>query len=252
MAAVAAGAWLAQTAEFAWARIAPGPRTADEVARMVATTIALPFAAVGWRVYGELRALRAKPLPSAGCEPLRSAVCGLPTPQAVLFDRDGTLIVDVPYNGDPHRVHPMPGARAAIARLRAAGVAVGVVSNQSGVARGLISPAQVAAVNRRVDELIGPFDTWAVCQHGPDDGCGCRKPRPGLVLRAARDLGVAAERCAVVGDIGADVEAARAAGARGVLVPTPVTRREEVAAAQAVAPDLVTAMDLLLRGEGAR
>jgi HAD superfamily hydrolase (TIGR01662 family) len=243
--AVAATAWLAQTAQFAWARIARGPRSREEVVRMVATSVALPFAAVGWRLYGELQALRVRPAvrrPPTSAFRLPPSAVQAAAPAAVLFDRDGTLIVDVPYNGDPHRVHPMPGARAAIARLRAAGVAVGVVSNQSGVARGLISPDQVAAVNRRVDELIGPFDTWAVCQHGPADGCAW----------AARDLGVAAERCAVVGDIGADVEAARAAGARGVLVPTPVTRREEVAAAQAVAPDLVTAMDLLLRGEGAR
>ena len=168
----------------------------------------------------------------------------------MLFDRDGTLIRDVPYNGDPARVEPMPGARAAVERLRAAGIRVGVVSNQSGVARGLITPEQVAEVNRRVDELVGPLDAWAVCHHGPNDGCDCRKPQPGLVLRAARALGVAPERCAVVGDIGADVEAARAAGARGVLVPTPITRREEVDAAPVVAPDIATAADLLLSGNG--
>jgi HAD superfamily hydrolase (TIGR01662 family) len=68
----------------------------------------------------------------------------------VLFDRDGTLIVDVPYNGDPARVVPMPGARAALDRLRAAGVRVGVVSNQSGIARGLLTRAQVEAVNARM------------------------------------------------------------------------------------------------------
>jgi HAD superfamily hydrolase (TIGR01662 family) len=168
-----------------------------------------------------------------------------------LFDRDGTLIHDVPYNGDPAKVLPMPGARAAVERLRAAGVRVGVVSNQSGVARGLITPEQVAAVNRRVDELVGPLDAWAVCQHGPEDGCECRKPRPGLVLRAADELGVAPERCAVIGDIGADVDAARAAGAGAVLVPTPVTRSEEVAAAPVVRSDLLSAVRHLLGTEDA-
>jgi HAD superfamily hydrolase (TIGR01662 family) len=252
LAGVAASAWLAQTAEFAWSRIAPGPRTGDEVVRMVATSAVLPFAAVAWRACGEVNARRISPLPSAICH--LSSEVGTPSapPQAVLFDRDGTLIHDVPYNGDPALVTPMPGAREAVDRLRAAGIAIGVVSNQSGVARGLISPEQVAAVNERVDELVGPLDTWAVCQHGPDDGCACRKPRPGLVLRAARELGVAPERCAVVGDIGADVEAARAAGARSVLVPTPVTRREEVAAAPVVAPDIAAAADLLLGGAGRR
>jgi D-glycero-D-manno-heptose 1,7-bisphosphate phosphatase len=167
-------------------------------------------------------------------------------PAAVLFDRDGTLVVDVPYNGDPTRVEPMPGARAALDRLRAAGIPTAVVSNQSGVARGLLTLEQVAAVNARVDELLGPLGPWLICPHGPDDGCGCRKPAPGLVVDAARALGVEPTACALVGDIGADVDAARAAGARGVLVPTPRTLAGEVAAAPAVAPDLPTAVDLLL------
>jgi histidinol-phosphate phosphatase family protein len=169
----------------------------------------------------------------------------------VLLDRDGTLVVDVPYNGDPERVRPMPGARAALDRLRAAGVRLAVVSNQSGIARGIVTEDEVAAVNRRVEELLGPLGPWLVCPHGPDDGCGCRKPAPGLVLEAADRLGVAPERCAVVGDIGADVDAARAAGARAVLVPTPRTRREEVAAAPERAEDLAGAVDLLL-GKAAR
>ena len=167
-------------------------------------------------------------------------------PEAVLLDRDGTLVVDVPYNGDPGRVVPMPGARQALDRLRAAGVPTAVVSNQSGIARGLLTRDQVDAVNRRVEELLGPIRVWAVCPHGPDDGCGCRKPQAGLVRQAAEALGVDPARVAVVGDIGADMEAARAAGARGVLVPTEVTRPEEVAAAPEVAPDLPAAVDLLL------
>jgi D-glycero-D-manno-heptose 1,7-bisphosphate phosphatase len=167
-------------------------------------------------------------------------------PRAVLFDRDGTLVVDVPYNGDPAKVLPMPGAAQALARLRAAGVPTAVVSNQSGIARGLLTRAQVDAVNARVDELLGPLGPFFVCEHGPDDGCACRKPAPGMVLDAARALGVEPAQCALVGDIAADVGAALAAGARPVLVPTPVTRGEEVAAAPEVAPDLAAAIDLLL------
>ncbi len=166
--------------------------------------------------------------------------------EAVLLDRDGTLVVDVPFNGDPARVVPLPGAREALARLRAAGLPLAVVSNQSGIARGLLGPEDVAAVNRRVDELLGPLGPMLVCPHGPEDGCPCRKPRPGLVLQAANRLRVAPGRCAMIGDIGADVEAARAAGARPVLVPTAVTRPEEVAAAPEVARDLGAAVDLLL------
>nr|WP_218042009.1 HAD family hydrolase [Streptomyces abyssomicinicus] len=165
---------------------------------------------------------------------------------AVLFDRDGTLVEDVPYNGDPRRVRPMPGAAEALAMLRERGVAVGVVSNQSGIARGLLTRAQVDAVNARVEELLGPFDVWEICPHGPGDGCGCRKPAPGLVEAAARRLGVPVGRCVVIGDIGADVDAALRAGARAVLVPTPVTRAEEIDAAPAVAPDLTAAVRLVV------
>ena len=168
------------------------------------------------------------------------------TPEAVLFDRDGTLVVDVPYNGDPARVRPVPGARAALDRLREAGLPVAVVSNQSGVARGLLTSRQVAAVNARMAELLGPFDAVLVCEHGPEDDCGCRKPRPGLVVEAARRLGVDPSRCVLVGDIGSDVEAGLAAGARPVLVPTAVTRQEEVAVAPEVVPDLEAAVDLVL------
>jgi histidinol-phosphate phosphatase family protein len=140
----------------------------------------------------------------------------------------------------------MPGAREALDRLRAAGVPTAVVSNQSGVARGLLTPDEVAAVNARVEALLGPLGPIEVCPHGPHDGCGCRKPAPGLVLRAASRLGVDPRDCAVIGDIGADVEAARAAGARAVLVPTPETLPDEVAAAPERAPDLPAAVDLLL------
>jgi histidinol-phosphate phosphatase family protein len=234
---LAAAAWLAGTAELAWARIAPGPRTPAEIATMAWTSALMPFAAAGWW----LRGLAATP------RRLRDAErAPRPRPEAVLFDRDGTLIVDVPYNGDPDRVEPVPGAAEALDRLRAAGVRLGVVSNQSGVGRGLLTAAEVQNVNARVEALLGPLGPVEWCPHGPDDGCACRKPAPGLILRAAARLGVDPRRCAVVGDIGADVEAARAAGARGVLVPTPRTRQEEVAAAPEVAPDLESAVALLL------
>jgi histidinol-phosphate phosphatase family protein len=238
-AATAAGAaWLAGTAELAWRRIAPGPRDVREVSRMLATSALLPFAATGHRAWGELTVRRRVRRPAHG----GSGAC----PAAVLLDRDGTLVVDVPYNGDPARVVPMPGAREAVARLRAAGIGLGVVSNQSGIGRGLLDPEQVDAVNARIEVLLGPLGPWAICPHGPDERCGCRKPEPGLVHDAAERLGVAPARCAVIGDIGADVEAARAAGARAILVPTTATRLEEIAAAPELAPDLPGAVDLLL------
>lgn len=234
LAAGTAAAWAVGTAELAWARIAPGPRSRDEVARLLATSAVLPAAATWHTLRGLVRHRRA------------AAWCGVP--EAVLLDRDGTLVHDVPYNGEPDRVSPVEGAREALDRLRAAGVRLGVVTNQSGVARGLLTREQVDAVNARVAQLLGPFDTWQVCPHGPDRDCACRKPAPGMVQAACADLGVPPERCALVGDIGADVEAALAAGATPVLVPTRVTRPHEVAAAPHRAADLAAAVDLLLAG----
>ena len=233
-AAAAGAAWLGGTAELAWRRIAPGPRTLGEVTRMLTTSVVIPAAAT----YHWL----------AGWAQLPRLLTSRRTPEAVLLDRDGTLVEDVPYNGDPDRVVLMPGARAALDRLRERGVPLGVITNQSGVGRGLITSNQVEAVNRRIEELVGPVDAWLYCPHAPDDECGCRKPLPGLITRAAAQLGVRASRCAVVGDIGSDVEAARAAGARAVLVPTTKTRREEIVAAPEVARDLPEAVELLLGG----
>jgi histidinol-phosphate phosphatase family protein len=233
--------WLGATAQFAANRIAPGPRTAGEVATMAITSALIPPVATAYRLLGTARRRRLVADTARAPRPETR-------PEAVLLDRDGTLVVDVPYNGDPERVRPMPGARRALDRLRAEGVRLAVVSNQSGIGRGLLTETEVAAVNRRVEELLGPLGPWLVCPHEPGHGCDCRKPAPGLVLAAAERLGVEPERCAVVGDIGADVEAARAAGARAVLVPTPRTRPEEVEAAPERAGDIEEAVDLLLGG----
>lgn len=122
-------------------------------------------------------------------------------------------MVDVPFNGDPQKVVPVPNARALLDRLRAAGLPLAVVSNQSGVGRGMITLEAVDAVNRKIDELLGPFAGFFVCPHAPDDACECRKPKPKLILDAARALGVDPSCCVVVGDRESDVEAARNAGA---------------------------------------
>ncbi|MGK8525199.1 HAD-IIIA family hydrolase [Nocardia asteroides] len=227
--------WMTLTGEFATRRIAPGPRTPVEIGRMTVSSALIPPAACWHRLRGELRhrhVTHASPL-------------------ALLFDRDDTLIVDVPYLADPAQVRPVPGAVDALRTARAAGIQLGIVSNQSGVARGLISPDQLAAVNSRVEEVLGPFATWQVCVHGEGDGCGCRKPEPGMVRRAAAELGVDVGRCVLIGDTGADVAAAMAAGARAILVPTARTRPEEVRHARreaTVARDLTEAVRLAMAG----
>lgn len=138
--------------------------------------------------------------------------------RAAFLDRDGTLIADPGYLGDPAGVVVLPGTAAAIAALREAGYLVVVVSNQSGVARGLFPASAVHAVNRRMAELLRAEDPRAeidavyFCPHGPDDGCACRKPLPGLFLQAARELSIDLAASLSVGDAERDVAAARAAG----------------------------------------
>lgn len=232
---VAAAAWALGTIELATARIMPGPKTADEVATMLATSMVIPFAATWHTARGLWRH--------------RKAGMWRGLPDVVLFDRDGTLIHDIPYNGDPERVHPIRGAMTALTRLRDRGIRVGVVTNHSGVARGLLTEGDVAAVHHRIDELLGPFSVWKFCPHGPDEVCQCRKPAPGMVKDACDEVGVDPARCLVVGDTGADVVAATAAGASAILVPNLTTRPEEITAAPRCADDITQAVDLVLGGD---
>ena len=162
----------------------------------------------------------------------------------LLFDRDGTLVLDVPYNGDPVLVHPVRGAKEALLLARAAGFKTGIITNQSGVARGILTMAQVQSVNDRVDELLGPFDIVLICPHLAEDECACRKPSSALVEQSCRELNVSSRDCFVIGDIGSDVQAGVNAGARAILVPTPVTKLEEIQSAHNH-PDVSVADDLL-------
>ena len=239
LAGTAALGWLLSTADFAWRRVAPGPRNVDEVVKMAATSIAIPPAACWFWILGVLEHHAARPLSPKQPTDL---------PAAVLIDRDGTIVRDVPYNGDPNLVVPMPGADRALSRIRRAGIPIVVISNQSGVGRGLISEASVAAVNERIEKMLGPFDAWLVCPHVDADGCRCRKPQPGLVHQAAQHLGVPPDRCVVIGDIGSDMAAALAAGASGILVPTGATLPAEIDAAPMTAGTLEQAVDVVLAG----
>ena len=139
-------------------------------------------------------------------------------PRGVIFDRDGTIVADVPYNGDPDAVVPVEGVREALDRLRAARLPIAVVSNQSGIGRGIITVEQLEAVNRRIDALLGPFDAWLYCPHVPEAACECRKPKPKLILDAARAIGAEPSCCVVIGDKASDAEAAANAGAHSILV----------------------------------
>ncbi|MGE4553448.1 MAG: D-glycero-alpha-D-manno-heptose-1,7-bisphosphate 7-phosphatase [Desulfovibrionaceae bacterium] len=175
----------------------------------------------------------------------------VPPRRFVLLDRDGTLMEDRHYLADPAGVALVPGAAAGLRALAAAGLGLVVVSNQSGVGRGYFTEADVAAVNGRLAELLAAegvvMDGWYHCPHGPDEGCACRKPAPGLALAAARDLGFDPARGFVVGDKSADVDLARAIGAAGVLVLTGKGEKHRARCApDFVARDLAEAADWIL------
>jgi D-glycero-D-manno-heptose 1,7-bisphosphate phosphatase len=165
---------------------------------------------------------------------------------AILFEREGALGVST--SDDPAEVEVAEGAARAVARARAAGVAVGVVSSAGG--EGSITSDAAERVNARVDELVGPIDVWLECTHDQSEDCPCRKPAPGLIYLAAAALGTRPERCVVVGDREADLAAAEAAGARAVLVPSARTTAAEIDAAPAVASSLDEAVAIVL-GEAA-
>jgi D-glycero-D-manno-heptose 1,7-bisphosphate phosphatase len=122
----------------------------------------------------------------------------------------------------------VPRAKDLLDALRARGIKVGVLSNQSGIGRGMITQAQMQAVNDRVEELLGPFDGWYVCPHAPQEDCECRKPKPKLVLDAAREWEIDPSQIVVIGDKTSDVEVAKNAGAGGILVGKGVAFAEAV------------------------
>ena len=145
-------------------------------------------------------------------------------PAPVLLDCDGTVIADTHYPRDPALVRFLPGAAEALRELTRRGHPLAVVSNQSGVGRGLVTRAEADAVHRRFLELLWGERVEVAgvyyCFHAPGDGCDCRKPRPGLLTRAVRELGLGASRF-MVGDKPGDVAAGAAAGCTTVWLGPP-------------------------------
>ena len=140
---------------------------------------------------------------------------------AVFLDRDGTLIEDMDYLSDPARVRVLPGVRAALGRLRAAGFLLVIVTNQSGIGRGYFTEDDHAAVAAAVRTALDiDLDGEYHCPHAPDDGCDCRKPSPGMLCRAAEDLAIDLSRSVMVGDREGDALAGLAAGCRSVVLGT--------------------------------
>lgn len=149
--------------------------------------------------------------------------------RAVFLDKDGTLIEDVPYNVDPVHIRLLPGAREGLTALHDAGYRLFIVSNQSGVAHGYFTEEDLTPVEQRLcqllEELSVPLAGFYYCPHQPDGvrpayavACSCRKPQPGLLLRAASDHEIDLRQSWLIGDILDDVEAGRRAGCKTILL----------------------------------
>jgi len=161
-----------------------------------------------------------------------------PSFPVIVLDRDGVINQDsAEYIKSPDEWHALPGSLDAIARLHQAGFAVVVATNQSGVARGLFSTETLTAIHQKMAEQVtaagGQLTRIFWCPHGPDEGCDCRKPRPGLLLQAAEFLACGLDNMIVVGDAQRDLDAATAVGARPILVRSGKGRNTE----KALSPD---------------
>ena len=139
-----------------------------------------------------------------------------------LIDRDGTIIVDKVYLSDPDGIEFAPGAIEGLRLLRDAGFALVLITNQSGIARGYFDVATLERIHDRLQSMLAAEELHLkaiyFCPHGPNDGCDCRKPAPGMIRQAMRDLGFDANEVVVIGDSEADMGAAAAAGVTAVRV----------------------------------
>jgi D-glycero-D-manno-heptose 1,7-bisphosphate phosphatase len=139
------------------------------------------------------------------------------TPPTVFLDRDGTINREVHHLSDPEQLELLPGAAEGLRALYNAGCELVVVSNQSPIGRGLFTENRLREINARLADMLQiQIAGWYWCLHTPWDGCDCRKPAPGMFLRARDEMGVILEKSWVIGDRLADLQASRQVGARTI------------------------------------
>ncbi|MBI4354278.1 MAG: D-glycero-beta-D-manno-heptose 1,7-bisphosphate 7-phosphatase [Candidatus Omnitrophica bacterium] len=159
----------------------------------------------------------------------------------VMLDRDGTILVEKHYLSDPNQVELVEGAAEGLRRLQAMGLGLVVITNQSAIGRGMFDVARLEAVHQRMRELLQAegvrLDGVYVCPHRPQEACACRKPKAGLLKRAARELRFELQDCFVIGDKACDIDLGRAVGATTVLVRTGYGAR--AAGDPSLTPDVV-------------
>ncbi len=169
--------------------------------------------------------------------------------RAVFFDRDGTLMEEAHYCGDPRCVRVYPGVPEALKKLKAAGFRAFIVTNQSGIARGLITEAQYHAVQEELFRQMGEglIDAAYFCADMPGTPSTRRKPEPGMVLEAAAEFDLDLARSYFIGDKAADIECGRRAGTHTILVLTGYGAQQNCPA-DFVANDVIQAVQIALEG----
>lgn len=168
---------------------------------------------------------------------------------AVFLDRDGTIMADVHYCGDPKNVRVFQTAPDALRRLRAAGYKIIIITNQSGIGRGYFSEADYRAVEREVERQVGAhlIDATYFCPDVPDSGSRRRKPEPGMILEASEDHHLDLSRSFMIGDKHIDAECGRRAGVRTILAQSGQETHRETGKADWTAADLTEAAEIILR-----
>jgi D-glycero-D-manno-heptose 1,7-bisphosphate phosphatase len=169
--------------------------------------------------------------------------------KVVILDRDGTLVVDRPYQHDPDGLEFEAGAAEGLRWLHRRGYRLVVITNQSGIGRGLFSAASLDAVHLRLQTMVGVAGAQLAgiyaCPHAPEAGCNCRKPEQALMQLAAAELGFDPRTAFVIGDKESDVEFGRRAGAMSILLAPPGSEVAGRSHADAIAPNLLAAARLV-------
>ncbi len=172
---------------------------------------------------------------------------------AIFVDRDDTIMVDVGYCKDPYLVSLLPGAAQGLRQLADAGFSIIIVTNQSGLGRGYFGREELDAVHERLREELkkegADFHGLYYCPHLPDSGCQCRKPRPGLILRAASELGLDLGSSFAIGNGKPDLLAGRAAGTKTVQISNSGTPVRDKNQADFIARNLAEAARQILNKE---
>lgn len=166
----------------------------------------------------------------------------MPLSRAVFLDRDGVLTRErQDYVKNPDELEVLPGLEAPLREIQKRGFRIVIITNQSVIGRGLTTHHEMLRINQKLREAIAQLgctiDAIYYCPHRPDEGCNCRKPEPGLILRASSDLGIDPRRSWMIGDKEMDLEAAERAGCRGIRIATNGTGLAEAVRQIALAED---------------